>query len=87
MSILSSSGPETRAWYFLISVSEQVQRRVGCPYQPHLRRAGYGHYAVLDGLAQRLAHVAVKLGQLVQKQHARLTVVFNTGTQMGVKEV
>lgn len=51
------------------------------------RRAGYGHYAVLDGLAQRLAHVAVKLWQLVQKQHARLTVVFNTGTQMGVKEV
>ena len=37
MSILSSSGPETRAWYFLISVSEQVQRRVGCPYQPHLQ--------------------------------------------------
>ena len=42
---------------------------------------------VLQGLTQHLQHILLKFRQLIQKQHPRLTVVFNTGTQMGVKEV
>ena len=32
--------------------------------------AGDGHKAILHGLPERLQHVAVILGQIVQEQHA-----------------
>ena len=41
MSILSSSGPDTRETYFSAACGEQVQRRVGCPRYPH----GHGFMA------------------------------------------
>ena len=49
--------------------------------------AGDRDPAVLERLAHRLEHGGRKLRQLVEKEHARLTVVFNTGAQMGVKGV
>lgn len=48
------------------------------------RRADHGDHPVLHGLAEDLDDVLVKLRQLVQEQHPRLTVVFNTRVQMSV---
>ena len=47
-------------------------------------RARDGNAAVLERLAHRLEHGGRKLRQLVEKEHARLTVVFNTRVQMSV---
>ena len=53
----------------------------------HRGGADHGDHPVLHGLAEDFDDVLVKLRQLVQEEDPRLTVVFNTGTQMGVKEV
>ena len=45
------------------------------------------HLSVLQGLAEHLQHILLKLRQFVQKQDPRLTVVFNTVSQMCVEGV
>ena len=53
MSILSSSGPETRAWYFLISVSEQVQRARRVPVPAALAGVHGAHQHEAAGVRHR----------------------------------